>query len=210
MPLLLLQAPAPGHRTEQRRRKNWVSITASIHQRGFHDWINFWRYASEYTSVIHALALTTMPWTTPFRNLSACSYLSVKASWENMGREMVINWLLMITKLGRQTGSSAVKWPWAGSRGGETPDSRWWWGDVWMGRWRQGVVPVAVVWEPWAELSSVSRVPRRGYISPPGVTRRSSIPTHTQWTTPPTTTKPQEAHHLLRRNKINYANLCFS
>lgn len=31
-----------------------------------------------------------------------------------------------------------------------------------------------------AELSSVSRVPRRGYISPPGVTRRSSIPTHTQ------------------------------
>ena len=44
---------------------------------------------------------TTMPRTTSFRNLSACSYLSVKASWENMGREMVINWLLMIIKLGR-------------------------------------------------------------------------------------------------------------
>ena len=87
---------------------------------------------------------------------------------------MVINWLLMITKLGRQ---AAAQW----GRVTRRRDSRL---QMMVGRCLNGKMEAGSGagggGGVGAELSSVSRVPRRGYISPPGVTRRSSIPTHTQ------------------------------
>ena len=83
---------------------------------------------------------------------------------------MVINWLLMITELGRQ---AAVQWGRVTGR----RDSRL---QMMVGRCLNGKMEAGSGAGVGAELSSVSRVRRRGYISPPGVTRRSSIPTHTQ------------------------------